>query len=63
MVLMLALEYYAQAAKLAGHDNLASEALRKRVARMLPEKALNQAYQLSKEALLRLAERLDDTAT
>jgi hypothetical protein len=63
VVLMLALEYYAQAAKLAGHDNLASEALRKRVGRMLPEKALNQAYQLSKEALLRLAERLDDTAT
>jgi hypothetical protein len=57
-VLFAALEFYTHACAQLGIEGDASGALRMRVARLLPEKQLNRAYQISREALKRLKERL-----
>jgi hypothetical protein len=58
-VLFAALEFYARACAELGIENDASGALQKRVARLLPDRALNRAFQSSHEALQRLKERLE----
>jgi Helicase conserved C-terminal domain len=58
-VLFAALEFYTYACAQLGIEGDASGALRMRVARLLPEKQLNRAYQVSREALKRLKERLE----
>ncbi|MFL5803121.1 MAG: helicase-associated domain-containing protein [Roseiflexaceae bacterium] len=60
-VLFAALEFYAHACARLGIEGDASGALRMRVARLLPEKQLNRAYQVSREAVKRLKERLKET--
>jgi hypothetical protein len=57
-VLCAALEFYARACDELAIENDASGALRRRVARLLPDRALNRAYQSSHEALKRLKEHL-----
>jgi hypothetical protein len=57
-VLFAALEFYTQACARLGIEGDSSGALRMRVARLLPEKQLNRAYQVSREAMKRLKERL-----
>jgi hypothetical protein len=59
-VLFTALEFYTQACARLGVESDATAALRRRVARLLPERALNRAFQSSHEALKELKERLDD---
>lgn len=58
-VLFAALEFYAQACAQLGIESDASGALRQRVARLLPDRALNRAFQSSHEALRQLNERLE----
>jgi hypothetical protein len=57
-VLFTAVEFYAHACAELGIDSDASGALRRRVARLLPDRALNRAFQSSHEALKRLKEQL-----
>jgi hypothetical protein len=59
-VLFAALEFYAHSCAQLGIENDASGALRKRVARLLPDRALNRAFQSSHEALKRLKEQLEE---
>jgi hypothetical protein len=58
-VLFTALEFYRQACDELGIKAEASDAMRKRVARLLPAQALNRAFQASQEAMRRLKERLE----
>jgi hypothetical protein len=58
-VLFAALEFYTQACAALGIEGDASVAMRQRVARLLPDRALNRAYQASHEALRKLKERLE----
>ena len=58
-VLFAALEFYAQTCAELGIERDASSALRQRVARLLPDRALNRAFQTSHEALRTLKERLE----
>jgi len=60
-VLFAALEFYAGACAELGIEGDASGALRKRVARLLPDRALNRAFQNSHEALQRLKQRLEES--
>jgi len=57
-VLFAALEFYTHACAQLGIEGDVSHALRMRVARLLPEKQLNRAYQTSRAAIQRLKERL-----
>jgi hypothetical protein len=57
-VLFAALEFYTHACGELGIDADASAAMRQRVARLLPDRSLNRAYQVSHAALKRLKERL-----
>lgn len=57
-VIYAALDFYARACAKLELEHDASGALRKRVARLLPERQQNRAYQLSGEALGRLEEHL-----
>lgn len=57
-VLYAALEFYAAACAAIGAESDASAAMGQRVAKLLPERALNRAYQTSREALRHLKERL-----
>jgi hypothetical protein len=57
-VLFTALEFYVYACAKLGIEGEVGGALRQRVARLLPEKQLNRAYQASHEVLKRLNERL-----
>jgi hypothetical protein len=57
-VLFAALEFYTHACAELGLDDDASAAMRQRVARLLPDRALNRAYQTSHAALKRLKEKL-----
>jgi hypothetical protein len=59
-VLFAALEFYTYASAKLGVEGDVSGALRQRVARLLPEKQLNRAYQASHEVLKRLKERLGE---
>jgi hypothetical protein len=59
-VLFAALEFYTQACASLGIEGDASVAMRTRVAKLLPEKQLNRAYQASHAALQRLKERLKE---
>jgi hypothetical protein len=58
-VLFTALEFYTQACAELAIEHDASAALRRRVMRLLPDRAINRAYQSSHEALRRLKERLE----
>jgi len=58
-VLFAALEFYAHACAELGIESDASGALRRRVARLLADRALNRAFQSSHEAFKRLKERLE----
>jgi uncharacterized Zn finger protein len=58
-VLFAALEFYDHACAALGVEGDVSAAMRQRLARLLPEKQLNRAYQASHEALRRLKERLE----
>jgi hypothetical protein len=58
-VLFAALEVYDYACAKLGVEGDVSGALRQRVARLLPEKQLNRAYQASHGVLKRLKERLE----
>jgi hypothetical protein len=60
-VLFAALEFYAHACARLGVESDASGALRMRVARLLGEKQLNQAYRASREVLKHLNERLGES--
>ena len=57
-VLFAALEFYAHSCAELGIESDASGALRQRVARLLPDRALNRAFQSGHEALKRLKEQL-----
>lgn len=57
-VLYAALEFYSHACAELGVEGEASAALRRRVARLLPEKQLGRAYRASRAAVQRLRERL-----
>jgi len=59
-VLFAALEFYTRACAALGIEDDASDAMRQRVARLLPDRSLNRAYQTSHEALKRLKERLEE---
>jgi hypothetical protein len=59
-VLFAALEFYTHACAALGIEGDASGAMRQRVARLLPDRSLNRAYQASHEALKRLKERLGE---
>lgn len=59
-VLFAALDFYAHACAALGVESDASGAMRRRVARLLPEKQINRAYQSSHELLRRLKERLGE---
>lgn len=59
-VLCAALEFYARACDELEIESDASGALRQRVARLLPDRALNRAYQSGRAALDRLRERLGE---
>jgi hypothetical protein len=54
-----ALDFYDRACAQLGVESEASGALRQRVARLLPEKQLNRAYQASHNVLKRFKERLE----
>lgn len=58
-VIYTALEFYAQAADALAIEHDAGPALRRRIARLLPEKLLNRAFQASRTAVQALRERLD----
>ncbi len=60
-VLFAALEFYTHACGELGLDDDTSAAMRQRVARLLPDRSLNRAYQVSRAALKRLKEKLGDT--
>ena len=62
-VLFAALEFYAHACAELGLEDDASAAMRQRVARLLPDRSLNRAYQISHAALKRLKERLGEMVT
>jgi uncharacterized Zn finger protein len=57
-VLFAALEFYSRACAALGLEDDASAAMRQRVARLLPDRSLNRAYQTSGAALKRLKEKL-----
>ncbi|MEP7187671.1 MAG: helicase-associated domain-containing protein [Roseiflexaceae bacterium] len=59
-VLFAALEFYTHACGELGLDDDTSAAMRQRVARLLPDRSLNRAYQVSHAALKRLKERLGE---
>jgi len=59
-VLFAALEFYTHACAALGLDDDASAAMRQRVARLLPDRSLNRAYQVSGAALKRLKEQLGE---
>lgn len=58
-VLYAALEFYAQSCAALGIESDASAAMRRRVGRLLPDRALNRAFQSSHAALRKLKERLE----
>lgn len=60
-VIVAALEFYAAACETLGTDHAASAALRRRVARLLPEPQQNRAHRASQAALERLREQLAAT--
>jgi Helicase conserved C-terminal domain len=60
-VLFAALEFYTHACAQLGLEDDTSAAMRQRVARLLPDRSLNRAYQVSQAALKRLKERLGST--
>jgi hypothetical protein len=60
-VLFAALEFYTHACTQLGIESDVSSALRMRVARLLPEKQINRAYQASRAAIQRLKEQLKET--
>jgi len=57
-VLFAALEFYTHACAALGLEDDSSGAMRQRVARLLPDRSLNRAYQVSHAALKRLKEKL-----
>jgi hypothetical protein len=57
-VLFAALECYAHTCAALGIESDASGAMRQRIARLLPERQLNRAYQSSHDLIRRLKERL-----
>ncbi|HEX9441682.1 MAG TPA: helicase-associated domain-containing protein, partial [Roseiflexaceae bacterium] len=57
-VLFAALEFYTHACVAIGIEGEASVAMRQRVAKLLPDRSLNRAFQASHEALRRLNEHL-----
>jgi len=57
-VLFAALEFYTHACAVLGLEDDTSAAMRQRVARLLPDRSLNRAYQTSHAALRRLKEKL-----
>ena len=57
-VLFAALEFYTHACAELGIEDDASGAMRQRVAKLLPDRSLNRAYQVSHAAMRRLKERL-----
>ena len=57
-VLFAALEFYTHACAALGLEDDSSGAMRQRVARLLPDRSLNRAYQISHAALKRLKEKL-----
>jgi hypothetical protein len=59
-VLFAALEFYTRACDELGLEQAASGAMRQRVARLLPDRSLNRAYQVSHAALQILKERLEE---
>ena len=58
-VLFAALEFYTHACATLGLDDDTSAAMRQRVTRLLPDRSLNRAYQVSHAALKRLKEKLE----
>lgn len=54
-----ALEFYARVCNDLAIEGEASQALRRRVAQMLPERAINRAFRASRAALERLHDRLE----
>jgi hypothetical protein len=59
-VLFAALEFYTHACAALGLEDHASGAMRQRVARLLPDRSLNRAYQISHAALDQLKEKLEN---
>jgi hypothetical protein len=59
-VLFAALEFYTHACAELGLEDDTSAAMRQRVARLLPDRSLNRAYQISHAALKRLKEKLGE---
>jgi hypothetical protein len=59
-VLFAALEFYTRACAALGVEDDVSVAMRQRVARLLPDRSLNRAYQTSHAALRKLKERLGE---
>jgi hypothetical protein len=59
-VVFAALEFYSHACGELGLDDDTSAAMRQRVARLLPDRSLNRAYQVSHAALKQLKEKLGD---
>ena len=59
-VLFAALEFYTHACAELELEDDTSGAMRQRVARLLPDRSLNRAYQISHAALKRLKERLNE---
>jgi hypothetical protein len=59
-VLFAALEFYTHACAALGLEDDTSAAMRQRVARLLPDRSLNRAYQISHAALRKLKERLGE---
>src|SRR4029078_5750473 len=57
--LFAAREFYTHACAELGLEDDTSAAMRQRVARLLPDRSLNRAYQVSAAALRRLKERLE----
>lgn len=61
-VIVAALEFYAGACTALGTEHTASAALRRRVARLLPEVQLNRAHRASQAALAQLRKQLEARA-
>jgi len=59
-VLFAALEFYTHACAALRLEDDTSAAMRQRVARLLPDRSLNRAYQVSHTALRKLNERLEE---
>ena len=57
-VLFAALEFYTHACTELELEDDTSAAMRQRVARLLPDRSLHRAYQISHAALKRLKEKL-----